>query len=178
MQPSYHWQSKAEGAYATADFDIDWDRHQATCPEGRRSVSWTPAAEPGGTEIIYIKFSTTDCKACPARPRCTRSDRRSLTVRRREAFEAPRAARDREMTEEYRSEYARRAGIEGTISQGLRAFGLRRCRYIGEAKARLQHVATAAAIDLARIGAWLIERPTEGTRTTRFARLMTASRSA
>jgi transposase len=94
------------------------------------------------------------------------------------AFEALRAARDRESTEEHRSEYSRRAGIEGTISPGVRAFGLRGCRYIGEAKARLQHVATAAAIDLARIGAWLMEWPTEATRTTPFARLMAASLSA
>jgi transposase len=178
MQPSYRWQSKTEGAYTTADFVIDWDRRQATCPEGRRSVSWTPAVEPGGTEIIYIKFSTTDCRSCPARPRCTRSDRRSLTVRRREMFEALKAARDRETTEEFRAEYARRAGIEGTISQGVRAVGLRRCRYIGEAKARLQHVATAAAIDLARIGAWLMGRPVEGTRATPFARLMAPPRTA
>jgi transposase len=79
------------------------------------------------------------------------------------------------MTEEYRAEYARRAGVEGTISQGVRAFGLRSCRYVGEAKARLQHVATAAAIDPTRIGARLMERPSERTRTTPFARLMSES---
>jgi transposase len=178
MQPDYHWQTKAEGAYRTADFAIDWQRRQATCPEGRTSRSWTPAVEPGGAEIVYIKFSTTDCRACPARSRCTRSDRRSLTVRRREVFEALQAARDRESTEEFRAEYARRAGIEGTISQGVRSFGMRRCRYLGEAKARLQHVATAAAIDLARIGAWLMERPVESARVTAFRRLMGLPRPA
>ena len=178
MQPDYHWQTKAEGAYTTADFAIDWDGRRATCPEGRPSASWTPAVEPGGTEIIYIKFSTTDCRSCPARERCTRSDRRSLTVRRREGYEALRAARSRESTDSYRAEYARLAGIEGTISQGVRAFGMRRSRYIGEAKARLQHVATAAAIDLARVSGWLMEKPREEARLTPFARLMTRPRSA
>jgi hypothetical protein len=35
----------------------------------------------------------------------------------------------------------------------VRAFGLRRSRYRGLAKTHLQHVATAAAIDLGRLGA-------------------------
>ncbi len=99
-------------------------------------------------------------------------------MRRREVFEALQAARDRESTEEFRAEYARRAGIEGTISQGVRSFGMRRCRYLGEAKARLQHVVTAAAIDLARIGAWLMERPVESARVTAFRRLMGLPRPA
>jgi transposase len=118
MQPDHRRRTEAEGAYTTADFAIDWDGRRATCPEGRPGASWTPAVEPGGTEIISIKFSTTDCRSCPARERCTRPGRRSLTVRRRGGYEALRAARSRESTEGYRAEYARRAGIEGTISQG------------------------------------------------------------
>jgi transposase len=39
IQPSHRWQSKTEGGYTTTDFAIDWDRRQATCPEGRPSVS-------------------------------------------------------------------------------------------------------------------------------------------
>jgi hypothetical protein len=34
--------------------------------------------------------------------------------------------------------------VEATLSQGVRGFGLGRCRYIGLGKVRLQHVATAA----------------------------------
>jgi transposase len=70
-----------------------------------------------------------------------------------------------------RRTYARRSGIEGTISQGVRAFGLRRARYRGETKAHLQHVATAAAIDLDRIDDWQEGVPRAETRTSRFARL-------
>jgi transposase len=66
----------------------------------------------------------------------------------------------------------RRAGIEGTISQGVRTCGLSRSRYIGEAKVHLQHVATPAAINVTRISDWLTGRPREGTRTSPFARLM------
>ena len=55
------------------------------------------------------------------------------------------------------------------MSQGVRAFGLRRARYRGLAKAGLQHVATAAAINLDRVTAWLAGRPLELTRISRFA---------
>ena len=57
---------------------------------------------------------------------------------------------------EGKAQYAQRAGIEGTLSQGVRAFGLRRTRYWGVAKTHLQHVATAAAINLDRIVAWAL----------------------
>jgi transposase len=64
-----------------------------------------------------------------------------------------------------------RAGVEGTLSQGVRGFGLRRRRCIGLAKARLQRVATAAAINVYLISDWLGDVPRAATRTPRFARL-------
>ena len=41
------------------------------------------------------------------------------------------AAREREKTDAFAEQYARRAGIEGTISQGVRTYGLRQARYVG-----------------------------------------------
>ena len=64
-------------------------------------------------------------------------------------------------------------GIEGTLSQGVRAFGLRQCRYRGLPKTRLQHLAIAAAINIDRLAAWLDGRPHTHTRTSRFAALAT-----
>ena len=89
----------------------------------------------------------------------------------RAEHEALKAARGRLATREGRRRYARRAGIEGTISQGVRAFGLRRSRYRGLAKTHLQHVATAAAINLERLAAWFRGVPRAATRTSRFAAL-------
>jgi transposase len=66
---------------------------------------------------------------------------------------------------------AQRQGIEGTISQGVRTFGLRRARYRGLAKTGLQDVAAAAAINLDRLAAWFAGRPLAPTRTSRFAAL-------
>jgi hypothetical protein len=79
--------------------------------------------------------------------------------------------RAEQTTTAWQGRYHGRAGIEGTLAQGIRAFGLRRCRYLGLAKTRLQHVATGAAIDVARIAAWVEGRPHAPTRVSRFAAL-------
>lgn len=55
------------------------------------------------------------------------------------------------------------------ISQGVRGFGLRRARYRGLAETGLQSIATAAAINLSRLAAWLAKRPPAATRISRFA---------
>ena len=73
-----------------------------------------------------------------------------------------------------KEEYHRRAGIEGTISQGVRAFGLRKARYRGLAKTHLQQVATAAAMNIDRIFAWYEGEPRARTRISRFAALALA----
>src|SRR3954453_19767191 len=101
-----------------------------------------------------------------------------VTIRPRDQYEALQAARSRESSEEYRTEYNRRAGIEGTISQGVREWGLRGAPYVGEAKAHLQHIATATAINVIRITDWLADRPREVTRTSAFTRLMADSDAA
>jgi transposase len=86
-------------------------------------------------------------------------------------FEALQAARAWYRSAEGQERYQQRAGIEGTLSQGGRGFGLRYARYRGLSKTHLQHVATAAAINVDRLIAWLDGRPRARTRTSRFAAL-------
>jgi transposase len=93
-----------------------------------------------------------------------------------EEYQALAAARVRQTTEVFKQQYAIRAGIEGTISQSVRSFDLRQCRYIGLSKAHFQHLATAAALNLVRILAWLEGIPLAQTRQSHFARLATANR--
>jgi hypothetical protein len=64
-----------------------------------------------------------------------------------------------------------RAGIEGTISQAVRVTKLRKTRYRGLIKTRLQHYATAAAINILRLGAWWLGPPREQTRLSPFLAL-------
>ena len=91
----------------------------------------------------------------------------------RPEHEALAATRTREGTAEGKRLYAQRNGIEGTLSQAVRAFGLRQARYCGLPKVVLQHVATAAALNLDRLAAWFAGRPLAQTRTSRFAALAT-----
>ena len=98
-----------------------------------------------------------------------------MTIRPKEQYAALHAARKREASAAFKEEYARRAGIEGTRSQGTRAFGLRHCRYIGLAKTHLQHVLTAAAINFVRVSEWLDGTPVATTRRSAFAALMASA---
>ncbi|MER6253303.1 transposase, partial [Streptomyces sp. NPDC001584] len=74
----------------------------------------------------------------------------------------------------WKSQYQHRAGIEGTIAQAVHRFGARRSRYQGLAKTALQHFLTAAAMNFARLDAWLIGIPLAPTRTSHFAALRPA----
>ena len=80
-------------------------------------------------------------------------------------------ARQRQTTEAFRTLYAQRAGIEGTIAQGMRGYGARRARYRTRRRVRLEHLALAAAINLQRLDDCWTQTPRATTRTSRFAAL-------
>ena len=166
------WQARAKEGFGMAAFAIDWERQRATCPQGRESLQWKERDDVRGNASIYIRFAKADCGPCPCRAHCTRADRRSIAIRPRAQYAALQERRARQETEAFAQEYARRAGIEGTISQGVRAYGLRRATYIGAAKTHLQHVLTAAAIDFVRVARWLDEVPVAKTRRSSFVKLM------
>jgi transposase len=176
-RPSQGWQMQVAGAYTIEQFTVDWERQQVCCPQGKWATSWHERVEPDGAPYIIASFSRHDCQACPARPLCTQAQQqgRRLRLPPQDQYEALTAARAWYASEEGSERYKQRAGVEGTLSQGVRAFGLRRTRYWGVAKTHLQHVATAAAINIDRIVAWLDERPRAQTRTSRFAALVPAN---
>jgi transposase len=172
-RPNPSWQTKVEGGHTIDRFEVDWEHKRVRCPQGKLSSAWSPQVGQAGTPHVSVWFRQADCAACTARPLCTRAEHqaRHLKLPPRAEHEALKAARERLATKEGRRRYARRAGIEGTLSQGVRAFGLRRSRYRGLAKTHLQHLATAAAINLERLAAWFRAVPRAATRTSRFAAL-------
>jgi transposase len=150
-------QSRESLGYDLHSFVIDWEAQQAICPQGHRSVKWTPGPSQSGLPVIRIRFKKATCLACPMRPACTSSKEaaRQLTVKPQAQHEAIEAARRRQETDEYKTLYALRAGVESTISQGSRRFDLRRSRYIGLARTHLQETINATAMNLVRIAEWL-----------------------
>jgi transposase len=178
LGPTRHdqrWQARAAAGFGLEHFAIDWERECATCPGGKTSVEWVPRVDVRGNANIYIRVSPADCGPCPLRAQCTRSQakhpRRSIAVRPREQYEALQARRAYEREPDFAREYGKRAGIEGTISEGIRSCGMRRSRYVGERKTHQQHVFTATALNFVRTAHWLAGHPRAKTRRSRFAAL-------
>jgi len=165
-------QARAGAGFDRAAFAVDFDARQATCPQGHASSSWNPVAQ-RGTDTIVITFAKGTCGPCPVRAQCTTSaaGRRQLTVHPRQVHEAQLAARTAQGTRDFQARYALRAGVEGTIRQGVAVTGIRQARYRGLAKTRMEHTYAAVALNLIRLGAWWNGHPLDRTRTSHLARL-------
>ncbi|PZO22610.1 MAG: IS1182 family transposase [Leptolyngbya foveolarum] len=168
------WQSKIEDGYDEARFDIDWAAETVTCPERKVSISWNPRVKLGHRAYVQVRFSKLDCSGCDAKERCTRSPQRSLSFLPQAQYKALERAREVHSSPEGKERYKRRAGIEGTLSQGVRGFGLRRSRYRGLAKTHLQNVAIGTAINIDRLVNYLNNVTTAKTRVSRFKALEAA----
>jgi hypothetical protein len=93
------------------------------------------------------------------------------TLRPQHLHEALQTARAEQTTDDWKTRYRTRAGIEGTISQIVTLTGIRRARYPAIAKVHLEHIFAATAINLIRLDAWWTGTSIERTRTTHLTRL-------
>jgi transposase len=168
------WQARTGTGFSAEAFQVDWERRRVICPRGAESASWTPAIDNRATAVIKVKFSRRDCGSCANREACAgpEADRRLMTLRTQDEHQALTWARRRQQTSDFAAIYAWRAGVEATMSWAVRSFGLRRARYVGLAKVRLQHIATAAALNLIRLTRWSMGAPIASTRASPFARLL------
>jgi transposase len=162
------------GGYTVEAFTIDWEHQQVTCPQGRISSKWLPVQPNKGRSRpgIFVRFSVSTCAGCPVRDRCTtaRYRGRQLTLNPHPIHDALTAARAEQATDSWRDRYKIRAGVEGTIAQASHVTGIRRTRYNGLAKIRLEHLLAATAINLIRLDAWWTGS-SDHTRTTHLQRL-------
>lgn len=176
VRPDVRWQSQQESAFAVTQFSIDWDAQVVVCPMGKTSCSWHAGKGPRGKATWQVQFAKQDCRICTARERCTRSkdSARTLTLHPRAQQIALTMARQRQTTPEFQQAYAIRSGIEGTIGQTTNKLNMRRSRYRGLNKTHLQHLLTAAALNLKRLIAWLDGVPRSQARRSHFAALAPA----
>ena len=170
------WQARAGTGFDKAHFLVDWEQQVVTCPMGKQSISWLPNTYPKNGMMWEVRFARKDCTPCPNRAQCTRAKKepRLLGLQAREQYEALQAARQRQTTDAFAQQYAPRAGIESTHAQGIRRCGLRQARYRGLARTHLQHLATAAALNVVRLGEWFAGTPRAKTRCSPFAALKAA----
>jgi transposase len=173
LPPDTSWQAGDEDAFDLTRFRIDYDARHVVCPNDKTSRNWQPARSRDGLPIIRATFRQPDCRPCPDRARCTRSEdnARHVTFLPRRQQETQRRIRAEQATDDWRQRYALRCGVESLISQASRLSDLHQARYRGLAKSHLQHVLTALAINLVRVDAWLTGATTTGSWTSRLARL-------
>ncbi len=174
VRDNVSWQSKNPEAYDLSQFKINWKTKQATCPQGIKSTNkWTVHQDQWDNTVIGIRFPRKACRECQFRHLCTRSksEPREITLRPQEEHHAIVKRRKQQETKTWSKRYNQRAGVEGTISQGVRGFGLRDCRYIGLDKVHLQHILTATAMNAIRLFAWFEGVPLAKTRVSSFAKL-------
>ena len=167
------WQAKDPLTFDLTQFQIDWEAKQAICPQGHASAKWIPHHDRHGNPAIRVTFRQKTCRGCPVREHCTHTAvaARGLSLRPQEHHEALVGARQHQRTGLFKQQYARRAGIEGTISQAVRVSGMRQSRYIGLAKTHVPHVITASALNLLRGSVWLAGQPQRQVQPSRFAAL-------
>lgn len=170
------WQAQTKTGYSLAHFTIDWERMTATCPQGKTSSRWKPRTNRHGDPDYRFEFNLAQCQPCSARSKCTKSKKygRHLTVYPPKLHQLLTQARLEQESDSFKTLYNNRAGIEGTISQAVNKLGIRQSRYLGLLKTHLKHIATAAAINLHRIAAWLSGDRPEQTRTSHFEALVSA----
>ena len=179
VMPDTSWASKEAGRFDHRQFRIDWQAHSAICPAGHTSRDWGHIPDRHGKPSLRVRFPLRLCRACPLHEQCTPVAAKVLILRPDEAsYTALVAARERETTPEFRKLYAKRAGIEGTIAQAVRTYEMRRARYLGSKKLKLQAFFTACAMNVLRAVEWVKEAKHAATPVSRFAKLVATTKIA
>ena len=121
--------------------------------------------------LTRVCFKRVECEPCPVHDLCTKHNRRSLSFHEQPLYEMIQQRKQEQHTEAFRKRYGKREGIEGTISQGVFALGMRRSPDRGLGKTHLQFLLTAAAMNLTRVLNWHNEKPRSKTPVPHFTRL-------
>jgi hypothetical protein len=137
-------------AVAKAAFRLDWTTPRATCPAGDTTSTVSAAYDRQGRPVLRFHFPRAVCEACPLFARCVRSQTQGRVITTNYHEDLLQAARARQATPEFQATYRKRAAVERKIAD-LITHGLRRARYLGQAKVRLQGYWTGAAVNLKRL---------------------------
>jgi len=179
VMPDTSWASKEAGRFDHRDFHIDWQAKRVLCPAGQSSQKWGQIPDRHGQPRLRVRFPLPVCRACSLQAHCTQTGAKVLYLRPDEQrYTALQQARQRQHTPAFWVLYAKRAGIEGTIAQAVRTCEMRRARYLGSKKLRLQAFFTATALNILRACAWLADGTHASTPVSRFARLIATAKSA
>ena len=141
-----------EDRFRVSDFQINLEERKATCPAGKLSTQCSRLVEQSTGKVNYrIEFGT-QCHECPLRAQCVGKDQRHRTILVGEHYSALQDRRAEQQTHAFKQRMKHRNAIEGTQSELVRGHGLRRARYRGLIKVKLQNYFIGAACNVKR---WL-----------------------
>lgn len=138
--------------FRVSDFQINLEERKATCPAGKLSTQCSRLVEQSTGKVNYrIEFSI-QCHECSLRAQCLGKDQRHRTILVGEHYTALQDRRAEQQTHAFKQRMKHRNAIEGTQSELVRGHGLRRARYRGLLKVKLQNYFIGAACNVKR---WL-----------------------
>jgi transposase len=145
--------AKDDPRFCTDHFNIQVEQRQAICPAGQQNSQCSRLEEQATGRVSYrFEWSAEACAQCPLRPQCLKADQKHRTLAVGEHHTILQGRRREQKTEPFKQRMKHRNAIEGTQSELVRAHGLRRARYRGLPKAKLQNYFIGAACNVKR---WL-----------------------
>jgi len=142
--------SPDRGVYTADAFQVNVERRYAICPSGKTSTQCA-RMKAGKTGRITYRFEWCGlCQSCAVKGNCLHKGERDRMLRVNEHHTLTQARRKLMRTEEFKKDMHHRNGIEGTQSELVRGYGLRRARYRGNNKTRLQNYFIGAACNIKR----------------------------
>ncbi len=145
--------NNTEGRFQSEAFQVQVEQRRATCPAGHQNSQCSRLAEKATGKVAYrFEWDTPTCAVCPLRLKCIKAEHNHRTLVVGENHSALQARRNEQKTDEFKARMKHRNAIEGTQSELVRAHGLRRARYCGLAKTKLQDYLIGAACNVKR---WL-----------------------
>lgn len=150
------------GRFSSERFAVRVEERQAVCPAGQASTQCSRLeAQATGKVTFRFEWSGAVCDACPLRAQCIQEQQPHRTLAVGEQHTILQQRRREQQTAPFKARMKHRNAIEGTQSELVRAHGLRRARYRGLAKAKLQNYLSGAACNIKRWlrrAAWTLEQ--------------------
>ena len=142
---------KDNGKFTKEEFQIDLEQEKVICPEGKVIEKYYQSKDTQGEVTKTFVFSKEICQSCPKKNECTKAKRTGRTVSVGPYEKYLQEARQTQKTDEFKRIYnKRRPPVERKIAELIR-HGLRKTRYIGKRKSRLQALFTATVVNLKKI---------------------------
>jgi IS5 family transposase len=132
------------GGFAIGEFE--YENQCLKCPAGKFAKKSYFVKR---TKKMTFFFSSQDCSVCEMKPDCTRSEKRSVSVP-VEDLELLEEVKTYNASEEYQEDKKKRARIEPKQGEMKNRHGLKRARYRGLLKIKIQAIMTAIVVNLKR----------------------------